>query len=377
MYLKTIFSILLMIAAFEVNAAATKYDVQEISVDTIGGVFLGNSVNSINNKGHVAGSIRTSTGDIPFFWTEDDGGIAADVKMDSKSLHPFFVTGLNDDDKIVGIAITNEDTKGFIWDGKEDFQYLSVDENRSFKPCGINNNGMVVGYTSPKDMIIDDREDSTDDIDFSWWPKLDDKRQFYTLKNGKFQEIVIEGFDDLILLPRGINDNNQIIFETFKLTEHGQPYPWSFLVWDNGRIIASEATQVFTVAFNNNADVLLWDVPFEGGQIKDGGSIWNFETNTFKILEELEKFEINGMNDKRQLVGSYFNLGPDSTDYAFIYDEKKGVRNLNDQLDKASKKKNIVLESADAINNKGQIICDGTKGKRQTPACFLLTPKKK
>lgn len=70
------------------------------------------------------------------------------------------------------------------------------------------------------------------------------------------------------------------------------------------------------------------------------------------------------MNDKGEVVGATRVMRPSHETLAFIYDTKNGVRILDNLVPPGSPH----LLRADAINNKGQILCESPSG------WFLLTP---
>jgi probable HAF family extracellular repeat protein len=76
----------------------------------------------------------------------------------------------------------------------------------------------------------------------------------------------------------------------------------------------------------------------------------------------------SGINDFGQVVGSLTTSG-EEPQHSFVWDSTNGMRDLNDLIDSNS---GWTLNSAKAINNKGQIVGYGNLNGQQR--AFLLTP---
>jgi probable HAF family extracellular repeat protein len=74
----------------------------------------------------------------------------------------------------------------------------------------------------------------------------------------------------------------------------------------------------------------------------------------------------NAINNRGQVVGSFTLIGQP---HGFIYDERKGMRDLNRMIDPAS---GWSMLYAHGINDRGQIVGVGTKGASQV--AILLDP---
>jgi uncharacterized membrane protein len=381
MFLKVLFSIVLLATGLQLEAS-TKYEVTEIVLTYPNGKKYGEAIfpTHINGKGQVVGVVKTDNGDLPFYWDSKNGGHLINLKEDTNSplenaktndlQYTFYnVTGFNDHGQMVGIIYTESQDKGFIWDQTEGFRYLQIDAETAFKPTSINNNGQILGFSSPKDtqLIADE---------LSWNPKPAENRKSYICHPcSGFQEIKLNLEAEIIIFPQFINDRSQVVFVTFKLNDRSEPLPWYFYLWEKGELISPPMdafNKIYPIALNNNGEVAACSVIYE----QRLGSEVFFWSNKNKIFENLflnldVKTYIRGMNDHSQMVGEAVVTPKEG--FAFIYDRQNGFVDLNKCID-SEKSNGAFLKGAYSLNNSGQILTYGTAGTEQSDRAFVLTP---
>ncbi len=313
------------------------------NLQSLGGDPPNSTANGINDAGEVVGSSNISTAGNQvidaFTWTVAGG-------MHDLGIGPGVSTSVNSRGNVVGSFGTTT-ISAFIWNRTGGFEDLGSLGGNAATATKVNTSGEVVGYS-----LIDPRDNHT------WHAFL------WTRNNGMVD-----------------------------LGNDGGNYAWANDVNDAGQIVGSS-----TIAGDKITRAVLWIVP---GVLQDLGTLGgtdasaNAINNSGTIVgnaclagdQQRHAFlwtELEGMEDLGTLGGAFSNavainnenqvVGWTTTasgeTVAFIWEQGKGMRNLNDEIPAGS---GWVLTRAVNINDAGEIIGGGYLHNQRWP--YLLTPK--
>lgn len=338
-------------------SAEVLYDVTEIKISENADDFL--EPRFINDNGQVAGESETGG----FLWEQNGKVHLFSPKnapvSDYGSYPDVYISGLNNEGQIVGTIYILGDSHAYIWDKEKGIQYLMINETTPLHSAiSINNLGQVLG-------TVEDENESLEDQSFYVWQS----------KKDSF-EILFE--EDGIHTPIFIDDKEQSFFLIPNLSQ--LPFPeGSFCIWNdkNSTFNFPAENWLFPTIFNSGGDAGGYMKLAHIDQVKTYFWCWSSEQKKCKFFLPIEDhldtwITIEAMNNRNEIVGSIAEETPDDSEHesAFIWDEIRGKRNLNDLIDPAS---HWDLNAAHSINNKGQIIGVGIYKGLEKP--FLLTPK--
>ena len=302
--------------------------------------------------------------------------------------HDVAITGMNDHDEVIGYVVEDAYWNlgyGFIWNAEKGMQFLKKGEFQYACPVSINNLGQIIGLRSSL--------------------KLGDDITLWEGKNVKsLEKEITKGLNaSWRPIPSFINDKSQILF-LYKFDKED----WldgqidNAFIWDHSKrrylslfeefddIGEDDRVWLDLGGFNNQGDIVGKRERFYGYRKPSifEASIWNLDADktTISLSPEFandSEDTINDINDLRQVVGSYekrvsneeYNAfweqhGFEKNDrYATIWDEQKGLQNLNNLIDPSL---GWLLINALSINNQGQIV--GMGKKEGKTAGFLLLP---
>lgn len=393
MFTNIIFPFLLMISFCDLNAV-TKYTLQEITVSDYEECVV---PTHINDKGQVAGIIEGKH-ERAFFWDPVKGGSifsplsielclegevndqdsddSDDSDRSTENYTDLTIRGFNEKGQIVGIISTPNQDLGFLWDERRGFFYLNVNEDETFLPMGINKHGQILGMTCFKHTIKTDSQNRY----VNQWQKLLHSTGVYIYdpaQRSQERVTVPKGDSNDFLMPWNISDNQQVTFVQYK---DSKPIPTSFLIWDSGSVIFSSPKQTYPTAINSSGDIIAVNIDEKGRTYfredgipsKNVHWMWSANEKTYTLMEQINESSVwvNALNDLRDIVGEAFDPVEESG-FAFIYDAQNGIQNLGAY----TKRKNVQLESAEGINNQGQMIVHGLKD-NDYEAAYILTPIK-
>jgi probable HAF family extracellular repeat protein len=187
----------------------------------------------------------------------------------------------------------------------------------------------------------------------------------FTLPSQLYTDIAALGGTSPVVTSR--NNSGKIVGHTSIYYPRYQTYVDRGFIWDeiNGASILSGLTHAMDI---NESDQVV------GYKVVSGSGAWAYiwdNTNGYLPLGSLGyKFTFAlGINDFGVVVGASAIPDAMNTDHAFIWDSQGGMRDLNDYLPSNS---GWIVNSAQDINNKGEIVGTGTLN-GMTKA-FLMTP---
>jgi probable HAF family extracellular repeat protein len=309
----------------------------------IGGYMV---ANHINDAGLVVGD--------KFF--EDDSAIGAFLYGDGIYQQIFLPTynlshaaAINNNGQIVGHYYPSPErfTPDIFYykNGQVSFLPNKASHNQAISVVTINDNGQIL-FNQQEDF---DGASATTSV------------KSYIYRNGEFEDVGSLG--GIFTNSNDINNAGQVVggsttsngsqrafiytnsvIKEIPLEEN--PVPWSVLysfghaINDHGHVVGI-ASQ-FDETFNQTQSVFL----YRNGMTEDLGWIGMYS-------------EPEDINDLDQIVGSYFDFGESegqSVSSAFTYQDELGLVDLNSLLDSEIITNGWVLNSANAINNRGQIV---------------------
>ncbi len=312
----------------------------EIDVSALGGANV--SPQDINNAGQVVGSYEASIGvRHAFVWMN---GVMVDIETDPDATST--ALAINDAGVVVGQTTdTDGDTIAFRWAAPGPMIRITVFDGRSIAgrestALDINNDGVIVGYArAPSPFGLVDRA--------------------YRLSGfGPGQQI--GGLSAFVSRAFAINDLGQIV---------GQSDSTSLInratFWDPFAIQLDTATSLARDVNDSGKAV------GRQGTSIDRARLWELEPNNQPIETRLDPLlghsnssasgirDEAGGDDPTEIVGVSFNSSTEARAVRWLVDAQgtPTVEDLNDLLSAGS---GWVLQSARAINDRGQIVGTGT-----------------
>lgn len=303
---------------------------------------------ALNENGLVVGEAIKSTEDTDlFFWYELSEGL--DTYSNEGSI--LRVLSLNNDNVVVGAS--NE--YGFVWDLSSGFRQIGPPNSFA---SAINDLNQVILITYSPNYTAD-----IENIKHLL-PKFENS-SIYLLDMPKniLERILIPR--NLIFVNPKINNNGLMLFQAYK--RKLKYLKSGFLVYDKN--LSFDVLSNFrycnhgVVYFNNKNDALQGiskypsennDVQHFYGRISCGN---NFSDNIEVKESDIDLFP-RAFNDRREVVGIYILDDKDPSvkrhsERGFIWNPEEGFHDLTDLIIDS---KEIVIDRAVAINNRGQIL---------------------
>lgn len=335
--LNRFFSILTSCAVFGLisskpSIAAVMYSVTNIG--TLGGEF--STAYDINDNGQVVGYAATSTsGGRAFLW-DSTSGIR---NLDPNGIYDSSAYSINNNGFVVGSTLKGGYNGGtaFLWDSVNGLQNLGTLPGDSFSNANaINDFGQVVGRSL----------DSSNRMQAFLWDSVNGIQSLGTL----------DGYEGSTALD--INNDGEVVGYAFIPSRRA-------VLWDSTKGIQDlDPEGVYSDAQSINDAGTVVGTSTVGG---DSASLWD-STKGIQYLGNLSGVYgsiASDINDLGQVVGS--TIFPPR---ALLW-ENGTVTDLNTLIDPNSGWR---LQYARAINNKGQIVGEGTNSTERYFGAFLLTP---
>lgn len=285
--------------------------------------------------------------------------------------HEFLIFGITTSTvKVAGI--NNNNTVAFkmgknvyLWNSKDGYKNLAFGIN----PICINNQEKVLLKECGKigELFFDDDTGEYESVS-NFLPLS----SFYNLciLSDDSNTMEIGPFEDVD--PISMNDKNHILL----MLQENYECKWEIRDSNSNTLMKLtknpdyHCTDIRGIALNNHDDVVGYERYFD----KSVGVLWTASGHKIELPPILQYTIPEDVNDSKQVVGYMCKDFRGDDDHqivlkAFIFDEEHGLQDLNSCIPQYS---DWVLSTANAINNRGQII--GTGFKNGIPTDFLLTP---
>ena len=289
-----------------------------------------------------------------------------------------YALGINDAGQVVGSSGINPN-RAFLWNSSTGMTDLgTLPGGRDSYAYGINNAGQVVGSSDSSGFLWTSSTGMTA-LGTSGANAINNAGQVVGGENRAFLWSSSTGSTDLGTLPGGsssrasdINDNSQVVgtSSTSDGTSHAFLWNSSTGMTDLGTLPNKNSSSASAI---NNAGQVVGN----SGSTFNGrrAFLWSSSTGMVDLglppgrypASDSDSSYANDINDLGQVVGS-----SDSTfngRRAFLWSSNTGMVDLNTLIDPG-----IRLDTATAINNKGQIVGYSRAGSYDYRA-YLLTPK--
>ncbi len=314
------------------SIAAVMYSVTDIG--TLGG--SGSRAIDINDNGQVVGTSSDSNYNSQAFLWDSTSGIRS---LDPNGIGSSSANKINNNGQVVG----SKNSRAFLWDSVNGLQNLATLPNDSFSTANaINDKGQVVGSL----------QNSSGSQTFLW-----------DSVNGLQNLGTLNGYDGTS--PRDINNNGEVV----GFASYNPNRSLRAVLWDSSKGIQDLGG---LSRFNTNLANSINDT----GTVVGSSSITDRISNAFlwdstKGIQNLGTLDgdigssARDINNLGQVVGiTSFNRRP-------VLWENGIITDLNTLIDPSSGWR---LQSAVAINNKGQIVGEGILNNQGSARAFLLTP---
>lgn len=334
----------------EVDTIPTRYQLAQLGA--VPG-FDSSRVFALNNLGQMAGSIDSTNHETHGFAWDNGAMIDLGTFGGRKSI----ITGLNDAGDVVGTLVTNGERRAFMSRNGQ-FTDLGVmdqfpklgDEGDKYNggpgiiyyapPVTINNHGQVTGNfaagNGSRSFIFNDGQPA-------YFGVLKDAGNFY---------------------PEEINNRGQILGRATQRNGGMRP-----LLWRDGEMIdlaALDGDPFTPSALNDDGVVAGWITPTNGVAKQPQAILW--ENGKARRLNQgtSKSSHAVALNNSGTVVGYARNW--ENFLFACVWDHGE-MHDLNDLMEM---KTGWRLTSADAINDRGQIVVQGVHGKKHFTC--LLSP---
>ena len=314
-------------------------------IDTMPG-FISSHATDVNNQGRVVGWMDGSNGVVhAFVW---DQGSTTDLGTfgGSKAI----ATGINDQGEIVGVVMTNGQRRVFVLQASnvtdlgtiDGFAKLGTEGNISYNPgVTINDLSQVTGRLMVKD----------------------DSQRSFLFSRGLMSYFGLRG-DGNICYAKAMNNRGQIAGQSIQRDNR-----WGVFLWQDGEIIdlkTLDGPRASASAINDHGIVVGWAIPTNGSLDQTHAIVWEKGKILDLNLAGWKTSRADGINNAGEVVGSATTM--ENRSFAFL---KRGgeILNLNDLVGTNS---GWHLFSAGEINDRGQILAQGIKGKQRR--AFLVSP---
>ncbi len=310
--------------------------------------FISSHVTGLNNQGQVVGWMDGSNGLVHAFLWEHGNVIDLGTLGGSKAI----ASGINDRGEIVGVVLANEQRRVFMLQGSnvtdlgviDGFAKLGTEGNISYAPSvDINNRSQVTGRLMIKG----------------------DSQRSFLFSQEQISYFGLRG-DGTICYAKAMNNRGQIAGQSIQ-RDNG----WGVFLWQNGKIIDLKTLggpRASVNAINDQGTVVGWANP--------AGAAWD-QAHAI-VWEKGELLDLNVVGWKTSRATSINNAGEivgyattmENRNFAFL---KRGgeMVDLNDLIGTNS---GWHLDSATAINDRGQILASGKKGGQYRS--FLVSPSR-
>lgn len=341
-------------------ASPYSYAIGLYRVTDIGDLFGSNSATyayDINESGQIVGQTQTPQGDHAFLYSngsmQDLGTLGGDFSI---------ANAINDSGQIVGYSHLSSNPSQ---DGYHAFLHNGVDMldlgtlgGKFSIAHDINNSGVVVGYAERA---------GTSDIS-----------RGFVYDGVSMQDAGgLTGTGSVIAV--GVNGSGQIAMNIAQATTQFQERAYlktNTNYQDLGTLSGDQAiVQTVATAINDSAHVVGWSVtPDSGGGLRAfihrGDSMVDLGT----IGSPDVWSQALDVSDSGVVVGRT-SIGPGDNGRAFVWDANEGMINLNDRIAPDDPLKGQVLfQSANAINEKGEIVGSGVTPRTIAASGLLFTP---
>jgi probable HAF family extracellular repeat protein len=304
-------------------------------------------------------------------------------------------TDLNNRGQVVGwLETSNDVSRGFLWDGGE-MKLLGKESWTESLASSINNHGEIVGS-----MRIDGGRHSfllrtnkyLDLGEIDRFPRLGMPGSFVaggaindnshivtrlTIPDGNQRTALWSAgspaffgvlADGRLCSGAAINNHDHIVGQVFDSNSHSRPF-----LWRNGEFTdlgSLGGTRASATEINDQGAVIGWALPTDATLREAHAFVWN-EQDGMRDLGTLggRSSRAYGLNRHGQIVG--YSHTAENSYVPFLWEQGE-LRNLNDLV--ADSSWNLI--SANAINDRGEILVSGIStagGKRRA---LLLTPAK-
>lgn len=371
--------LVLFIAVSLPMMAAVEYDIvpllpaEYLELESLKDTDYDSSITNLSDGGYVAFVLRTSDqGDLTFVYHPEHGITKIIGPLEDDSVFPEFVTKSG--------LVLNRNYNYEPWMEKNHFVFDAVNKKRidlESVPLSLNDEGLILlksdgDYDYNEAVILNIFTDEVikqfDDMPMLINNKggLVGKSWYYSEETGKIN------FDlqNEYIRPLFFNDEGAV-FGTF-----GEEYTEQYFIWSpsEGMLVIEDledddgALGVRVSSMNNLAQVV---------GVRDFSSkahAFIFDRTTGIVdLGTLggKKSKANDINDLGQVVGYSDTGGNEKGQRAFIWDQKRGMRDLQELIPQASGW--TKLKVATDINNQGHIVGEGNYKGRKTH--FMLIPK--
>ena len=310
--------------------------------------FISSRVSGMNNHGQVVGWQDGSNGVVHAFFWDEEGAHDLGTLGGSKAI----ASGINDLGEIVAVVLTNQERRVFVLrtNGVTDlgvidgFAKLGTEGNIAYSPSvDINNLSQVTGRL----MIEGDNQRS------------------FLFSEGQTSYFGLRG-DGSICYAKAMNNCGQIAGQS-----HRGDSPWGVFLWERGEITELETLggpRASINAINDHGTVVGWANP--------AGAPWDLAHAI--IWEKGKMYDLNASGWKTSRATSINNTGEvvgyattqSGRSFAFV---KRGEQ-IFDLNELVATNSGWHLFDADEINDRGQILARGKRGKEIRT--FLVSPSR-
>lgn len=321
------------------SIAAVMYSVTDIG--TLGGDY--SSAFDINDSGQVVGvAATTGSGDGRAFLWDSINGIR-NLTTNVNGIDGSSANKINNNGQVAGsysLVGLGSNNRAFLWDSVNGLQNLgTLPGDNSSAALGINDKGQIVG-----------RSENISKIQAFLWDNVNGLQNLGTL--GEYKNIAaytINNNEEVVGFASGNNNVRAVLWDSNKVVQNlgsfGTYLSQANSINDEGMVVG-----VSTVD-NSGYRAFLWD---------NNKGLQNLDS-----LNEYPNSYASDINNLGQIVGYAFS------DFRPLLWENGTITDLNTLIDPNSGWK---LQSAVAINNKGQIVGSGLLNNQRLVRAFLLTP---